>query len=77
MSNDSAMLILITAAIEGRDVAIADIAGAYLKAEMNDFVLMKLEGATVDIMLNGNHQKQPIPVLQTLCLNLLANLGHC
>jgi len=51
MSNDSAMLILITAAIEGRDVAIADVAGAYLKAEMNDFVLMKLEGATVDIMI--------------------------
>ena len=51
MSNDSAMLILITAAIEGRDVAIADVAGAYLKADMNDFVLMKLEGATVDIML--------------------------
>ena len=45
------MLILITAAIEGRDVAIADVAGAYLKAEMNDFVLMKLEGATVDIMI--------------------------
>ena len=51
LSNDSAMLILITAAIEGRDVAIADVAGAYLKADMNDFVLMKLEGATVDIML--------------------------
>ncbi len=51
LSNDSAMLILITAAIEGRDVAIADVAGAYLKAEMTDFVLMKLEGATVDIMI--------------------------
>ena len=51
LSNDSAMLNLITAAIEGRDVAIADVAGAYLKADMNDFVLMKLEGATVDIML--------------------------
>jgi len=51
LSNDSAMLNLITAAIEGRDVAIADVAGAYLKADMNDFVLMKLEGVTVDIML--------------------------
>jgi hypothetical protein len=50
MSNDSAMLILIVAAIEGRDVAMADVAGAYLKADMDVFVLMKLEGATVDIM---------------------------
>jgi len=39
MSNDSAMLILITAAIEGRDVAIADVAGAYLKADMDTFVV--------------------------------------
>jgi len=51
MSNDFAMLILITAAIEERDVATADVAGAYLKADMDTFVLMKLEGATVDIMI--------------------------
>jgi len=51
MSNDSAMLILITAAIEGRDVAMAGVAGAYPKADMDAFVLMKLEGATVDIMV--------------------------
>ena len=50
MSNDSAMLILIVAAIEGRDVAMADVAGAYLKADMDVFVRMKLEGASVDIM---------------------------
>ena len=37
MSNDSAMLILIVAAIEGRDVAMADVARAYLKADMDVF----------------------------------------
>jgi len=50
MSNDSAMLIMIVAAIEGRDVAMADGAGVFLKADMDVFVLMKLKGATVDIM---------------------------
>jgi len=38
------------AAAEGHNVAIADVAGAFLKADMEDFVLMKLEGTTVDIM---------------------------
>ena len=28
----------------------ADVAGSFLKADMDDFVLMKLEGGTVDIM---------------------------
>jgi len=50
MSNDSAMLIMIVAAIEGQDVAMADVAGDFLKADMDVFVLMKLKGATVDIM---------------------------
>ena len=44
------MRILIVAAIEGRDVAMADVAGAFLKVDMDVFVLMKLEGGTVDIM---------------------------
>jgi len=46
---------MIVAATEGRDVAIADVAiadvkGDFLKADMGDLVLMKLEGATVNIM---------------------------
>ena len=44
------MRILIVAAIEGRDVAMADVAGAFLKVDMDVFVLMQLEGGTVDIM---------------------------
>ena len=41
---------LIIEANEGRDVAISDVVGAYLKANRNDFVLVKLTGKTVDTM---------------------------
>ena len=41
-------------AIEGRDVATADIVGAYLNADMLDFVLMKLVGDAVDILCEVN-----------------------
>lgn len=37
-------------AMEGRHVAVADVVGAYLKARMEDFVLMKFTGETVDIL---------------------------
>jgi Reverse transcriptase (RNA-dependent DNA polymerase) len=39
-------------AFERRDVATADVAGAYLKAEMDDFVLIKFTGESVDILLS-------------------------
>ena len=41
---------LIIDAHEGRDVAIADVVGAYLKAKMEDYVLVKLVGKEVEIM---------------------------
>lgn len=41
---------LIIDAKEGRDVTIADIVGAYLLANMRDYVLIKLTGKTVYIM---------------------------
>jgi hypothetical protein len=44
------MLSLIIDAAEQRDVAIADIVGAYLCVDMQDFTLLKLEGESVDIM---------------------------
>ena len=37
-------------ATEGRDVATADIVGAYLLAQMNDYVLVKLTGKVVETM---------------------------
>ncbi|KAL7572191.1 hypothetical protein ACA910_005538 [Epithemia clementina (nom. ined.)] len=48
------MLSLIVDAHEGRDVAVADVVGAYLNAKMRDFVIMKLTGAAVDIMCQVN-----------------------
>ena len=53
-SSDAIMLTLIIDAVERRDVATADVAGAYLDAEMDDFVLMKLEGNDADLMCEVN-----------------------
>jgi hypothetical protein len=50
VSTDALMLSLMIDAHERRDVATADVAGAYLHAEMVDFTLLKMEGASVDIM---------------------------
>ena len=41
-------------AYEERDVATADLAGAFLKALMDDFVLVKLIDHEVDIMCKVN-----------------------
>ena len=41
---------LIIDAKEVKEVAIADIVGAYLKANIMDYILVKLTGKTVEIM---------------------------
>jgi Reverse transcriptase (RNA-dependent DNA polymerase) len=45
------MLTIIIDAYERRDVATADVAGAYLKATMTDRVIIKFVGESVDILL--------------------------
>jgi hypothetical protein len=50
VSTDALMLSLLIDATERRDVATADVAGAYLHAKMKDFTLLKMEGTSVDIM---------------------------
>jgi Reverse transcriptase (RNA-dependent DNA polymerase) len=59
IATDALMLSIIIDAYEGRDVATADIAGAYLKAYMKDFVVMKFTGDTVRILcdMNPNHKR--------------------
>jgi hypothetical protein len=47
-------LIIILEAFEGRDVATADVAGAYLKADMKDFVVMKFTGQSLAILCKMN-----------------------
>lgn len=47
---DALMLSLMIDAKEGRDVATADVTGAYLHADLEDFTILKVEGTSVDIM---------------------------
>ena len=42
---------------EGRSVAIADVAGAFLKADMDDFVVVKLQGPAVEALVQINKKK--------------------
>jgi hypothetical protein len=60
VATDALMLTIITEAHECRgNIATADVAGAYLKADMVDFVVMKFTGESVDILcsLNSEHKK--------------------
>ena len=60
VSTDALMLSIMVDAYEGRDVATADVVGAYLKDYyMDEFVVMKFSGASVDILckMNENYKK--------------------
>jgi hypothetical protein len=51
VSTDALMLsLLVDTTKKRRDVATADVAKAYLHAKMEDFMLLKMEGGSVDIM---------------------------
>jgi Reverse transcriptase (RNA-dependent DNA polymerase) len=54
MSNEALFLSLLIDAKENRDVGIADVQGAYLNADMNDFVLMRISGQAVKIFCTVN-----------------------
>jgi hypothetical protein len=56
VSTDALMLSLLIDATEHRDVATADVVGAYLHAEMEDFTPLKMEGESVDIMCDVNDE---------------------
>ena len=43
---------------ERRDVATEDVAGAYLFADINDDVLIKINGSSTDIMCKVNEKLQ-------------------
>ena len=51
---ESVLLTALIDAVEDRHVAVADITGAYLNADMDDFVLIQLLGDDVDMMCNAN-----------------------
>jgi hypothetical protein len=52
VSTDALLISTIIDATEHRDIATADVRGAYLHAKMVDFTLLKMEGESVDIMCN-------------------------
>ena len=64
VSTEALLLSLMIDAKEGRDVATADVAGAFLNADMDDFVIMKLEGKFVDTMCSVNAKYKDYVVLE-------------
>jgi Cobalamin biosynthesis protein CobT (nicotinate-mononucleotide:5, 6-dimethylbenzimidazole phosphoribosyltransferase) len=54
LSPDGFLLTLMTDAMEGRDVAISDVVGAYLNAWMDDYVTMKLTGREAELACELN-----------------------
>ena len=49
-------LSLLIDAYKDRDVVISDVAGTYLLADMEDYVLVKLSGESLDIMCKVNNR---------------------
>mmetsp|Transcript_13911 Transcript_13911/g.26194 ORF Transcript_13911/g.26194 Transcript_13911/m.26194 type:complete len:735 (+) Transcript_13911:3-2207(+) len=54
LSPDSNMLTMMNDAMEGRDVAIADVVAAYLNALMDEFVAMKITGREAELVCELN-----------------------
>ena len=81
VSTDALMISLMIDAKERRDVATADVVGAYLLADMDEFVLLKLTGESVDIMCTVNDKYVPFVVIEhgkkVLYLQLLKALYGC
>jgi hypothetical protein len=57
LKNESMMLSLAIDAKEGRHVAIADVEGAYLHADMDEFLVMVFEGELVDFMVQVDRER--------------------
>ncbi len=64
MATDALMLTIKVDAYEKRDVGTADVVGAYLKALMTDFVLMKFTGESVDILCKLNKENEKYVVIE-------------
>ncbi|GAX15524.1 hypothetical protein FisN_6Hu141 [Fistulifera solaris] len=81
VSTDALLLSLIVDAHEGRDVAIADVVGAYLKANMADFTLLKFTGESVNIMCKMNPKYEEFVAIEggkrVLYVQLLKALYGC
>jgi len=58
VGTDALLLSILIGVHEGRDVATADVAGAYLKAYIDNLVLMRFTGESVNMLckLNPEHK---------------------
>jgi hypothetical protein len=78
---DALMISIIIDTKERRDVATADVAGAYLHADMDDFTLLKVEGKSVNIMCEVCKEYKPFVFYErgkkVLYLKLLKALYGC
>ena len=54
ISNDALLMTMLIDAWEDRDVATADVGGAYLHADMDEYMLLKLDGVSMEIMCKMN-----------------------
>jgi hypothetical protein len=57
------LLILMSDAMENWDVAIADVAGAYLHAKMDDFMVMRIVGREAKLMCSLNPEWKQYMIL--------------
>ena len=75
------MLVLIQVAYEGRKIHTADVQGAYLHAEMDDFVVIKLQGWIIDILCEMKPEYTTFVVYEnckaTLYMHLMKALYRC
>ena len=75
------MLMLLQAAFEGRKIATADVRTAYLHAEVDNFVVIKLQGLIVDILCEMKPEYKKCVVLEngknTLYIQLMKALYGC
>ena len=51
---ESVLLTALIDTVEDRHVVVADVTGAYLNADMDDFILIRLSGEDVDMMCDAN-----------------------
>jgi hypothetical protein len=77
VSLESLVLSLMIDAHEGRDVAIADVAGAFLKGDMPDFVLIKLINEEVDIMCDVDPAHKDYVTFEGNTKVLYMQLNNC
>ena len=78
---ESLLLTIMIDAFEHRDVATADIAGAFLLADMPEFIVVRLKNEVVDILCEANPEWKSYVIIennnQVLYLKLIKALYGC